>query len=60
MIAVSRQLTIDDLEEFNKNTWGWQGCGNLPYGINMCVSKGTPPMPNPVENAECGPTVCTR
>ncbi|KAJ6789350.1 hypothetical protein PWT90_08759 [Aphanocladium album] len=43
MIAVARQLTVDDLEEFNKNTWGWQGC--------------EAPMPNPVENAECGPTV---
>ncbi|KAJ3492170.1 hypothetical protein NLG97_g5467 [Lecanicillium saksenae] len=57
MIAVARQLTVDDLEEFNKDTWGWQGCEKLPYGINICVSKGSPPMPNPVENAECGPTV---
>ncbi|KAH7024682.1 uncharacterized protein B0I36DRAFT_376564 [Microdochium trichocladiopsis] len=52
-------LTNDDIEGFNKGvngTWGWTGCKNLKFGMNMCLSKGKPPMPAPVSNAVCGPT----
>lgn len=56
-IAATNQITLDDLEEFNKNTWGWNGCDLLWSGINICLSKGDPPMPAPVAGAECGPTV---
>ncbi|KAF1994464.1 glycoside hydrolase family 18 protein [Amniculicola lignicola CBS 123094] len=36
----------DDLFDFNKKTWGWNGCtdGNPEIGLRLC-------------NAECGPTV---
>lgn len=46
-VAVARDLTVDDLMEFNKNTWGWNGCKPEVFYANflMCVSKGTPPMP---------------
>lgn len=46
-IAVARDLTTSDLMDFNKNTWGWNGCKpELFYpDFLMCVSKGTPPMP---------------
>lgn len=46
-IAVTRDLTADDLLEFNKQTWGWNGCKPEVFfpGFLMCVSKGTPPMP---------------
>ncbi|KAH8882896.1 glycoside hydrolase, partial [Thozetella sp. PMI_491] len=56
-IAASHSLTPDDLESFNKLTWGWSGCGNLWVGVNMCLSTGSPPMPAPVANAVCGPQV---
>ncbi|KAK6443798.1 chitinase [Trichoderma asperellum] len=56
-IAASRGLTKDDIEGFNKNTWGWNGCKSLALGFKLCVSEGSPPMPEPVSNAVCGPTV---
>ncbi|KAH6688599.1 hypothetical protein F5X68DRAFT_168527 [Plectosphaerella plurivora] len=54
-IASSNGLTVADVESFNKKTWGWSGCGLLYVGIRMCLSKGTPPFPAPIENAVCGP-----
>ncbi|OAA70941.1 Glycoside hydrolase, subgroup, catalytic core [Akanthomyces lecanii RCEF 1005] len=56
-IAAKRDLTAKDIEEFNKNTWGWKGCDLVFPDYRMCVSKGDPPMPAPVANAVCGPTV---
>jgi hypothetical protein len=46
-IAVARDITVDDLMVFNKNTWGWHGCKPEVFypDFLMCVSKGTPPMP---------------
>jgi hypothetical protein len=56
-IAKSHYITQDDIESFNKNTWGWAGCGQLPIGQTICLSKGTPPFPAPISNAVCGPQV---
>lgn len=56
-IAASRDLTVNDIENFNKKTWGWNGCKVLWLGFRLCVSEGIPPMPEPVPNAVCGPTV---
>ncbi|KAL2860831.1 uncharacterized protein BJX67DRAFT_386278 [Aspergillus lucknowensis] len=56
-LALTYGLTNTVLERFNnKTTWGWNGCRNLNYGINICLSNGDPPMPAPVANAICGPT----
>ncbi|KFY07990.1 hypothetical protein V492_06644 [Pseudogymnoascus sp. VKM F-4246] len=54
-LAAARDLTLTDLENFNKNTWGWVGCGTLYRDFKMCTSAGSPPMPAPVANAVCGP-----
>jgi hypothetical protein len=56
-VAAANSLTNDDIEEFNKDTWGWNGCKNILAGSVICISKGTPPMPAPMENAICGPQV---
>lgn len=48
VIAASRDLNVTDIENFNKNTWGWSGCKLLYVGFKLCVSSGTPPMPAPV------------
>ncbi|KAM0511469.1 hypothetical protein ACHAPE_009823 [Trichoderma viride] len=56
-IAATYSLTQDDLNNFNKNTWGWSGCSPLGTGITICLSKGNPPMPAPISNAICGPQV---
>jgi GH18 family chitinase/LysM repeat protein len=55
VIANKYSLTNDKLEEFNKKTWGWNGCATLWLGTVMCVSSGDPPMPAAVKNAQCGP-----
>lgn len=56
-IAAANAITVDDIESFNKDTWGWMGCDNLQAHMNICLSKGTPPMPAPISNAICGPQV---
>ncbi|KAH9871192.1 hypothetical protein J1614_006768 [Plenodomus biglobosus] len=56
-IAASRNLSVTDLEGFNKKTWGWNGCQLLWPDYKMCVSSGNPPMPANVPNAVCGPTM---
>jgi chitinase len=58
-IADAHQITQDDIENFNKNTWGWGSCDPtaLQAGQVICLSKGSPPMPAPVPNTQCGPQV---
>jgi hypothetical protein len=57
IIAAANSITVDELTEYNADTWSWNGCGDLLKGIIICLSTGTPPMPAPVTNAVCGPTV---
>lgn len=57
-IATANQMTVKQIEDRNKKTWGWAGCGpNLLIGQRLCLSTGSPPMPNSVPNAVCGPQV---
>ncbi|KAF7556019.1 hypothetical protein G7Z17_g1692 [Cylindrodendrum hubeiense] len=56
-IAAANSLKVDDLDGFNKKTWGWNGCKRLLVDTIMCLSKGTPPFPAPMANALCGPQV---
>ncbi|OBT85922.1 hypothetical protein VE02_04509 [Pseudogymnoascus sp. 03VT05] len=57
LIAASNSISIDNIESFNKDTWGWSGCDNLLPGVNMCLSTGDPPIPAPMDGAICGPQV---
>jgi LysM repeat protein len=56
-IAAANSITVDELTEYNAETWSWNGCNDLFAGIVICLSTGTPPMPAAVANALCGPTV---
>ena len=56
-LAATYSLTVDDIENFNNNTWAWNGCSLLYIGNIICLSSGTPPMPAPLANAVCGPQV---
>lgn len=56
-IAAFNSITVDNLEEYNKQTWGWLGCSNLQAQQNICLSTGYPPMPAAIQNAVCGPQV---
>ncbi|KAF5485943.1 Killer toxin subunits alpha/beta [Colletotrichum fructicola] len=54
-LGAEYSLTNEEIESFNKNTWGWSGCAMLYAKTKMCLSKGTPPFPAPIANAQCGP-----
>lgn len=57
IIAAAHGLKQVDIEQFNKKTWGWNGCGTLWPDSEICLSTGWPPFPASVANAQCGPTV---
>lgn len=58
MIAAAHSLTVDDINNYNNNTWGWNGCSSPLYPNQIiCLSTGKPPMPAPLSNAVCGPQV---
>ncbi|KAL2152192.1 hypothetical protein VTH82DRAFT_5376 [Thermothelomyces myriococcoides] len=54
-LAAEYGLTNEEIESFNKKTWGWSGCELLYAGTIMCLSTGMPPFPAPIQNAVCGP-----
>lgn len=56
-IAAKYTLTVDDIDNFNSQTWGWYGCDDLQAGASICLSNGTAPFPLPLANAVCGPQV---
>lgn len=56
-LAAANSVTIEDIESYNNNTWGWKGCSKLEAKQNICLSNGVPPFPAPLENAICGPQV---
>ncbi len=56
-IAATYSLTLDQLSQFNQDTWGWMGCDDLQAAETMCLSTGSPPMPAVIQNAVCGPQV---
>ncbi|PPQ99589.1 hypothetical protein CVT24_005168 [Panaeolus cyanescens] len=56
-IAANFGLTTQNIEDFNKNTWNWNGCDKLQLAYTLCVSTGDPPMPAPITDAQCGPQV---
>ncbi|KAF2108717.1 hypothetical protein BDV96DRAFT_605472 [Lophiotrema nucula] len=56
-IAEQYGISVDDIDKYNKNTWGWGGCKAAQPGDKICVGKGDPPMPAALPNAMCGPRV---
>ncbi|CAO3628090.1 unnamed protein product [Cunninghamella echinulata] len=55
-IAADHGLSVDQLLQYNQQTWGWLGCENLQLDMNICISSGTPPRPTPDPTATCGMT----
>ncbi|KAJ5751129.1 class v protein [Penicillium manginii] len=55
VLAAQYGVTVEDIENWNNNTWAWNGCGNMQPDNWMCLSSGWPPMPTNVKNAVCGP-----
>ncbi|KFY44460.1 hypothetical protein V495_03438 [Pseudogymnoascus sp. VKM F-4514 (FW-929)] len=56
-LAIAYQLTEEAIEGFNKETWGWPGCGDMQRESSICLSTGEPPFPAPVGGNVCGPQV---
>lgn len=44
-IADTFGITQANIEQYNKQTWGWTGCSSLMQGQVICLSTGEPPMP---------------
>jgi hypothetical protein len=44
-IADTFGITQANIEQYNKQTWGWTGCSSLMQGQVICLSNGGPPMP---------------
>lgn len=57
LIAQNNYITVDNIETYNTQTWGWNGCTNLELGVEICLSTGEPPMPAAVSGTVCGPQV---
>ncbi|KAG2172427.1 hypothetical protein INT43_004969 [Umbelopsis isabellina] len=55
-IGANYGLTNAQIESFNTQTWGWLGCADLQLKANICLSKGTPPIPVPNPLSTCGMT----
>ncbi|PVI04199.1 glycoside hydrolase family 18 protein [Periconia macrospinosa] len=55
--TASLGITMDKINDYNKQTWGWGGCTAIQPGDKFCVSSGNPPMPAARGNAVCGPQV---
>lgn len=56
-LAAAFTITVDAIEKFNLDTWGWVGCDPLFADMNICLSSGYAPMPAVIPNAVCGPQV---
>ncbi|THC89832.1 hypothetical protein EYZ11_010716 [Aspergillus tanneri] len=57
LLAEKNYITVDKIEKYNAETWGWMGCKNLQLDGVICLSSGKPPMPGVLSNAVCGPQV---
>ncbi|GEQ72726.1 hypothetical protein JCM33374_g6414 [Metschnikowia sp. JCM 33374] len=55
LMAKYSPLKQEEIEIFNKNTYGWKGCNALQVNQPICVSEGKPPRPVPNPKAQCGP-----
>ncbi|KAJ5116285.1 hypothetical protein N7456_000633 [Penicillium angulare] len=56
-ISQGYDITIDNIETYNKATYAWYGCDELELGGFMCLSSGAIPMPVAIPQAVCGPQV---
>lgn len=54
-IATSNKMTVSQLRDRNKKTWGFAGCNSIYPGQKICLSAGRQPMPATIPNAVCGP-----
>ncbi|KFX94292.1 hypothetical protein V490_04414 [Pseudogymnoascus sp. VKM F-3557] len=56
-IAAAFHIQQSVIENFNDNTWGWAGCGQLKQQQVICLGPGSPPFPKSIEGVTCGPQV---
>ena len=56
-IADAFNIDVARIEESNKKTFGFAGCGQLYEHQHICLSSGNPPMPAQDPTTLCGPWV---
>ncbi|KAM3578172.1 hypothetical protein VKS41_009402 [Umbelopsis sp. WA50703] len=49
-------LNNTQIANFNTQTWGWLGCGDLQLNAAICLSAGNPPIPIANPLSACGMT----
>ncbi|KAI9007279.1 hypothetical protein BC832DRAFT_441329 [Gaertneriomyces semiglobifer] len=54
VLASRFDVTVDEIEAWNKNNWRWTGCGGMQTGARVCLSDGLPPPPKINPEAQCG------
>ncbi|KAF8064278.1 glycosyl hydrolases family 18-domain-containing protein [Lyophyllum atratum] len=52
--SVKYNVTLAEIDTWNKNTWRWTGCAGLQPGMKICMSTGTPPLPTQNSTIACG------
>lgn len=57
-IGAGHKMDWTKIDQYNKQTWGWQGCEGIQPGQKICLSTGSPPFPASISVAVCGPEVC--
>ncbi|KAJ7478276.1 hypothetical protein FB451DRAFT_1365864, partial [Mycena latifolia] len=53
-LSVKYDVTLQEIDTWNKQTWRWTGCQGLQPGMNVCVSSGTPKAPAQNASIPCG------
>ncbi|KAF9527525.1 glycosyl hydrolases family 18-domain-containing protein [Crepidotus variabilis] len=52
--SVKYDVTLTEIDTWNKKTWRWSGCSGLQPGMKICMSTGTPPLPVQNSSIPCG------
>jgi chitinase len=55
-IQANYGISKQEIYDYNKETWAWAGCDGILPGQRICVGPGTPRLPPPDPQAECGPS----
>ncbi|KAJ3319722.1 hypothetical protein HDU76_000471 [Blyttiomyces sp. JEL0837] len=52
--AARWDVKVNDIENWNSAGWRWGGCDDLQAEQKVCLSAGTPPLPDFNPDVECG------
>ncbi|KAJ6465504.1 glycosyl hydrolases family 18-domain-containing protein [Mycena vitilis] len=53
-LSVKYDITLQEIDAWNTQTWRWTGCQGLQPGMVICLSSGTPHPPAQNSSIPCG------